>query len=107
MSFNVRTSWIADAEVRRTFDYIRKRSPEGAASWLRAFEAALERLRERADSFGEAAESPILSSPAREMLFSTRRGLTYRIVFRIRDEEVQVLRLRGPGQAPIDPSDLP
>jgi hypothetical protein len=44
--------------------------------------------------------------PVREVLFGTRKGLTYRIVFTVEDGEVQILRIRGPGQAPVDPSDL-
>ncbi len=79
MRFHIRTSWVADADVHRTVQYIRKRSLPGAISWLKAFEAAQRRLSEGADTFGEAAEARSFDWPIKEIYFKTRRGLVDRL----------------------------
>jgi hypothetical protein len=39
--------------------------------------------------------------------FKTRHGRTYRILFLLADQEVRVLRVRGPGQRPVSKRDIP
>jgi hypothetical protein len=58
-------------------------------------------------SFPEAAESHPLKRDLRHKLFKTRRGRIYRIVFEPGDAEIVILRVRGPGQAPLKRRDLP
>jgi hypothetical protein len=86
--------------------YIHTRSKSGAAAWNSAFHKARRRLEESPEAFAECQEGDVFDCPVREVLFGTRKGLTYRIVFTVEDGEVQILRIRGPGQAPVDPSDL-
>ena len=42
----------------------------------------------------------------RQALFKTRRGRIYRMLFTIVGNEVRILRVRGPGQAPVVADDV-
>jgi len=43
----------------------------------------------------------------REVLFKTRKGNPYRILFTIQEAEVLILRVRGPGQDDLASTDFP
>jgi plasmid stabilization system protein ParE len=107
MSYTVRIMPRAVADRRDIFDYISRRSVQGADAWELAYEAVLDRLEMNPLQFGLAPEDGQFNFELRQCLFRTRRGNTYRGVFRIDEETVTILRLRGPGQAPITPGDLP
>ncbi len=107
MSYTVRLTTRAAADVRSIFYYIVERSPQGAANWNDAYEAAIERLENRPLLCGLAAENERFDFEMRQILFKTRSGKPYRAVFCIESEEVIVFRVRGHGQAPITPRDLP
>jgi plasmid stabilization system protein ParE len=77
---------------------IAARSAQGAGRWYQALSKAIERLRLHADSLPLAPESRHFDFEIRELLFKTRRGLPYRILFTIQQTEVHVLFVRGPGQ---------
>lgn len=81
-------------------------SPQGAMAWLDAYDDVVERLRTAADVFAEALENKDCDLEVRQALFRTRRGRFYRVVFYIEQESVYILRVRGPGQAPIEPVEL-
>jgi hypothetical protein len=40
------------------------------------------------------------------LLFKTRRGRYYRLVYVIAEDEVHVLRVRGPGQPDLLPDEI-
>ena len=42
-----------------------------------------------------------------EVLFKTSKGNPYRLLFTIVDDEVLVLRVRGPGQDYVSENELP
>jgi plasmid stabilization system protein ParE len=86
--------------------WLHERSPTGAAAWLDAYDATIERLQNEADSFADAPESKDCKTQIRQALFKTRRGRVYRTLFFIEGHEVFIARVRGPGQAPIDVHDL-
>jgi len=48
-----------------------------------------------------------LELEVKQILFKTKRGRIYRAVFHVKGTDVFVLRVRGPGQAPITKEDLP
>lgn len=96
----------AEADVQKMRAYISGRSPEGALVWLTALEKACEQLAENARSCAVADENDDLEFEVRQSLFRTRRGSVYRLVFTIFNDEVQILRVRGPGQAPVGADDL-
>lgn len=106
MSRTVRIAERARADVDSIFAWIAPRSVQGAISWYLAFRRAVGRVGDAPESFPEAAESHRLQRQLRQALFKTRRGRTYRIVFQVTDTEVLILRVRGPGQAPLRARDL-
>ena len=85
---------------------VERESPQGAAAWLTAYESALARLEVNPLGYGSAPESEHVEEDLRQFLFKTRRGRTYRGVFVVVEDEVRVLRVRGPGQAPLGPDEL-
>lgn len=106
MTFAVRELRKAKADKRQIFEWLHERSRPGAIAWLAAYDAMVERLKTGADRFGEAVENADLDLNVREALFKTRRGRVYRALFLVEANAVYVLRVRGPGQAPVTPADL-
>ena len=106
MTFHVRTLPKAEADIRSIIKYIHKRSPQGAAAWVDAYERARKHLAEFAEGSSEADENEFFDIDVKQRLFNTRRGRVYRLVFTIVGDEVRILRVRGSAQAPIDPEDL-
>lgn len=106
MSFVVRELPKATQDKDSIFPWLHERSPSGAIAWLEAYDALVDRLEPNAASFGLAPESKDCDFEVRQALFKTRRGRVYRALFFIEGEEVYILRVRGPGQAPVIPNDL-
>jgi plasmid stabilization system protein ParE len=106
MKFNVIALRRADDDVRHITRWIAKRSPNGALSWLNAYEQLLARLAEQADSYNAAIEAPDFTVPLKQALFRTRQGRTYRAIFTVVGNEVRVLRVRGPGQPALREDEL-
>jgi plasmid stabilization system protein ParE len=107
MSFTVRELPKAKSDVRAIFEWLYERSTQGAKAWIDAYDAALLRLKTDAGSLGFALDNNECPEfELRQIFFKTRRGRIYRAVYFIAENTVYVLRVRGPGQAPIDPDDL-
>ena len=106
MKYRIRMLRRAHADFASTVAYLYERSPQGAAVWINAFEKAKNRLAEYADSCSEADENYRFDIDVKQLLFKTRRGRVYRLIFTIAENEVRILRVRGPGQAGIEPVDL-
>jgi plasmid stabilization system protein ParE len=106
MRFIVRELPKAKQDKRDIFRWLHERSPTGAAAWLHAYDSLIERLETDARSFGSALESKDCELPIQQALFKTRRGRVYRAVFLIETDGVYILRVRGPGQAPINPEEI-
>ena len=84
----------AAADRDACFDFICRKTPEGALRWLDAFEAAVEALLIACD-YGEAPESANHQETVWQKLFSTRHGQTYRLLFLVRADVIYVcLQLR-------------
>jgi hypothetical protein len=77
------------------------RSPQGAISWTEAYLSAVRKLSVDPLRPALAPESREFEFELRQLLFRTRRGRTYRILYRVDSEGVEVLHVRGPGQRPI------
>jgi hypothetical protein len=86
--------------------WISKRSKQGALAWLNAYEQALVRLSEHAESCAAATEDREFDLPLKQALFHTPHGRVYRAVFTICGDEVRILRVRGPGQPPLQEDEL-
>lgn len=102
MSFKVFELRRAQADVRSIAGWLRQRSPQGAIAWLRAYDDMIGRLEEQPFSCGPALEREDCAFDLRQALFKTRRGRVYRALFLIEGQDVYILRVRGPGQAPVD-----
>ena len=106
MTFRVHELRRAQADIRSIFEWIRERSPLGAIAWLGAYDRMVGRLRQDAEAFADADENAEMEFHVRQALFKTRRGRVYRALFFIDGQDVYILRVRGPGQAPIRPYDV-
>ncbi len=53
-----------------------------------------------------ASEDAEFDFELRQALSKTRYGVPYRCVFAVVEDEVRILRVRGPGQAPLKAGDL-
>ncbi len=106
MNFRISISQRAKRDIREITAWIKERSSKGALSWLDALEESLEQLQKVAASSGAAPEADDFDVNLRQHLFRTRRGNTYRLVFILRDDVVQVLAVRGTGQDFLQQSDI-
>ena len=96
----------AQSDVETIYLRIRDKSQLGAASWFGAFEQVLDRLANAPLQFPTAPESEALQRPLRNALFKSPRGRTYRAVFLIEEDAVYILRVRGPGQPPLENEEI-
>ena len=106
MNFDVQELTKARADKREIFKWLSERSQRGARAWLDACDDMLGKLKTHAKSFGEAHENADCQLEVKQAFFKTRRGRVYRILFFIDHDDVYVLRIRGPGQAPVNPIDF-
>jgi plasmid stabilization system protein ParE len=106
MNFSVHELPKARADKRSIFEWLFERSPRGARTWLDAYDDILRRLEDHAASFGEALENEDCVIDVKQAFFKTSRGRVYRVLFFIDDADAYVLRVRGPGQAPVEPDEL-
>jgi plasmid stabilization system protein ParE len=107
MSRTLRIIERAQSDVDHVFNWLAQRSVQGAISWYLEFRRAIEKIGASQETFAEAPESHALGRPLRQAPFKTRRGRVYRIVFEVSGATIIVLRVRGPGQAPLRGRDLP
>ena len=106
MTFRVKELRRAQADIHQIVHWLEERSPKGTRAWLNAYDDMLARLAKNADSLGPAQENDDCEFDVRQVLFKTRRGRVYRALFFIEGDEVFILRVRGPGQADVDPESL-
>lgn len=57
MRFSVHELPRAKEDKRQILQWLLKRSRQGAAAWLSAYDGALRRLEQNADSYGQALEN--------------------------------------------------
>lgn len=96
----------AERDAQHIFDWLGQLSPEGAKRWWAAFETAVQKLTENPERYGVAPEDAVTDAEIRQFLFKTPRGRTYRDVFTVMGKELRVLRIRGPGQPPLEADEL-
>ena len=105
-SYDIVVLELASRDVQEQFDYLRQRSPTGAESWYEVYLSALENLKLDPLGPGVAPENYQVEDEVRQVLFKTRRGFPYRILYTIVASEVRILRVRGPGQDLLGPQEL-
>ena len=106
MTYRVQPTAQAEADIDRIFAWLSERSPEGARRWYESFWDSAERLKTMPLSCGLAPENDDFADEVRLMLFGTRRGRTYRALFVVRGDLVQILCVRGPNERPVKPEDI-
>jgi len=106
VKYHVTTLPKADADIFEISGYLHDRSASGSIAWLNALDDAIEHLGENAGSHGLAAEDNSLGIDIKQFIFKTSKGHRYRLLYTILGKEVSILRVRGPGQAPVQPREL-
>jgi plasmid stabilization system protein ParE len=109
MTYKVRAVRRAERDVDAIQNWMAnvRKSPKGAAAWLAAFEKASTALAHWPESYGLAPEDECDERELRQFLFKTRRGKMYRGIFTIQGDEIVILRVRSPGQRPLEPDEIP
>jgi plasmid stabilization system protein ParE len=106
VTFTVRTSRRADADLDNHFSFIRKRSSTASAERWR--DGLLRRLRDLAEDphmwpmADEAAEAGI---EVREFLYRRYRYV-YRLLYRIEGNVIRILRIRSAAQDRLPPDEI-
>ena len=107
MIYAVNLTSTGNRDLEGCYAYIVKRSPRGAAAWANAFqEHVVTALATDPHSYELAPESGDHAVEIRQKLFRTRQGRNYRALFTIREKEVFVIHIRGPGQDLIPPDEI-
>jgi plasmid stabilization system protein ParE len=106
MTYNLQLTRRGETDIDGILSWLRDRSPQGAAAWYRVWTEVLGKLREQASAYGLAPENADHEHEIRHVVFKTRRGGPYRALFMIRNRDVFVLHVRGPGQDVVRPNDL-
>jgi plasmid stabilization system protein ParE len=98
------------AEARRNLGasrrWIARRSPEGAARWVQAFDRAIDQLERDPFLSPLAPETGSANRELRNIFFQTRRGRRYRAVYYVDGDTVYITHIRGSGQQLIPPDDF-
>jgi hypothetical protein len=87
-------------------NWLAERSTDGAARWFDRYLAMLKELPDQAEQCAFAPEAGSLGLGLRQVLFKTRKGHSYRSLFVIEDEVVELLAVRGAGQDLVTAEEL-
>lgn len=106
MSFRVFVTSGAAEDVRDILRWLDERSAAGAETWFLRWQGVLGSLADQAMQYGEAPESREHQEAIRQLVFKTRRGRPYRALFVVRNRDVYILHVRGPGQNLLKPDEV-
>jgi len=106
VKFHVEITARAKRDLDEIFRWIVKRSPQGAATWHRRWLEILDYLESSAGHASLAPENDDHEQTIQNIVFKTRRGRRYRILFTIKNDVAYVLHIRGPGQNLLSAAEL-
>ena len=106
MKLRVELAQRAKNDIDVIIAWIAKHSPQGARTWSHRLQSVLEGLSTSATTCALAPEDGYGDTEIRQLIFKTRRGKPYRILFTIRDDVVFIRHVRGPGQDLVPPGEL-
>jgi plasmid stabilization system protein ParE len=106
MRYRVVITDPADRNFRDHFQWIRERSPQGAAAWRARIIKAVQSLETSPERHPLARESAAFPVEIRCLLSGKNRS-AFRILYQIKGNEVRVLAIRRPSQDLMDPGDEP
>lgn len=105
MKFDLVVLPEANRDLDLILNHLHSKSAHGANAWYRQWLKACDTLKKSANSFGLAPENDDNDFTVQQFTFSTRRGLPYRILYRVVEKTVYIYHLRGPGQNYADDLD--
>lgn len=105
MTYEVRITDTAWAELRQGFRWLAEQSPRAADRWRTSLLAAVDTLESHPERCSLAPEDEWYPGELRQLLHG-KRGRVYRVLFEIRGNVVHVLRIRHGAQALLKPGDL-
>ena len=94
MKFQLDLTRRAERDIDSIVGWLHQRSPKGAQTWLNRLGEVLEALRGKAANCPLAPEDGLDETEIRELIFKTRRGRPYRLLFSIVEEVVVVRHVR-------------
>lgn len=94
----VRLSAKAERDADVIFDWIATRSKDGAGRWYDAYTLTIQSLASVGKSAILAPEADDLGIDLHQVLFKTRKGRSYRCLFFILEDTIDVVAIRGAGQ---------
>jgi len=98
----------ARLDIEAIFDWLERRSPQGAATWYEKLSETIRQIAMHPEARPLVAEtSQRWNRKLQQSLFKTPRGRWYRIIFEATELELLILRVRGPGQRPLRRRDIP
>ena len=107
MTYRIRPTAQAEADVERLYNSLaERRGEEAARGWYESYTEAVERLVTMPLSCGLAYENRNFDDELRHLLFGLHPKRKYRALFTVRGDEVIILALRAPGERPVEPGDV-
>lgn len=99
----------AERDADGIYDWLARRSREGARKWYAAFRKMLRTLAKDPVRHAQAPEAGTLGLDIQQALFSTRYGHTYRALYTRVGHVVHVIAVRGAGEelVTLDDVELP
>lgn len=106
MAFRVELSRRAEQDLRTIVGWLSSLSITGAKTWLDRWDELLIDLESKADTCSPAPESSEDRETLFQEIFKTRKGKKYRVLFVMRNDQVLITNIRGPGQDLLEPEDV-
>ena len=105
MTFQVKITPIAEAQIEQAYRWYRERNPEFADRWFRGLMNTIATLQQKPQRCTLAVEHEIFPEEVRQHLYGKAKNV-YRVLFAIRDDTVSVLYIRHSSQAPLTLHDV-
>lgn len=101
MTYRIVVAPAATREALRIFNRLKEKSFQGAGDWYQAYRSAIVSLIDNPERWPVAEDRPRKGRVVRQLIFKTKRGRRYRLLFAIDGDAVLILHTRAPGQRPI------
>ncbi len=87
------TAGSAESDIKNIFEYIASDSPQNARRWYKNIKAKIKTLYMMPERSPKAPENELTHLVIYHLIIDN-----YRVLYRIEDDTVQILHVRGPGQ---------
>jgi plasmid stabilization system protein ParE len=101
MKYEVIILPTAERDLNHIITWLFERSPDGAKTWLDRWDELIGSLEQDPLVFPVAPESERHPIPIRQVVFRTRKGNPYRLLFAVEENRVFLIHVRGAGQQPL------